>query len=68
LNGQDGLQFGFEKAPVAGFGAGMQVMVGHGGAFLRICRSNLSSPDMVRQSIIFARAIERDGYAPQGRV
>ena len=30
-NGHDGLQFRFEKAPVAGFRAGMQVMMGHGG-------------------------------------
>ncbi len=28
-DGQDRLQFRFEKTPVAGFGAGMQVMMGH---------------------------------------
>ena len=30
-DGQDRLQLRFEKAPVAGFGAGMQVMMGHCG-------------------------------------
>jgi histidyl-tRNA synthetase len=29
----DGLQFRIEKTPVAGFGAGMQVMMGHEEAF-----------------------------------
>ena len=33
-DGQDRLQFGFEEAPVAGLGAGMQVMMGHGADFL----------------------------------
>ena len=33
-DGHDRLQPGFKKAPVAGFGAGMQVMMGHEEAFL----------------------------------
>ena len=33
-DGEDRLQLGFEKAPVAGFGAGMQVMMRHEGTFL----------------------------------
>ena len=45
-DGEDGLQFGFEKTPVAGFGAGLQVVMRHGGAFssgfviwIRHCRA-----------------------------
>ena len=30
VDGQDRLEFRFEKAPVTGFGAGMQMMMGHG--------------------------------------
>ena len=49
FDGEHGLQFGFEKTPVAGLGAGMQMMVGHGmaridGALQGVClRSTLVS-------------------------
>ena len=33
VDGQDGFQPGFEKAPMAGLGAGMQMMMGHGENF-----------------------------------
>jgi hypothetical protein len=33
IDGEDGFQLGFEKAPMAGLGAGMQMMMGHEGAF-----------------------------------
>ncbi len=32
VDGQDRLEFRFEKAPVTGLGAGMQMMMGHGGS------------------------------------
>ena len=68
-DGQDGLQFRVEEAPVAGFGAGMQVMMGHGEAFLPEGLLNLSLPDLIRQSIFFEKAFaKRDGYAGQARV
>jgi hypothetical protein len=31
FNGEDGFQFGFEEAPVAGFGTGMQMVMLHDG-------------------------------------
>ena len=56
-DGQDGLQFRLEKAPVAGFGAGMQVMMGHEKGFLAgEVVINSSLPDLTRQSIFFERA------------
>src|SRR5436305_1523142 len=38
-DGKHRLQFRFEKAPVAGFGAGMQVMMRHVGLSCRRCRA-----------------------------
>jgi hypothetical protein len=50
-DGEDGLQRGFEEAPMAGFGAGMQVVMGHlprPVAFIR--------PGLTRRSILFQEA------------
>ena len=69
-DGQRGLQLRVEVAPVAGFGAGMQVMIGHEEGFLaREVVLHLSLPDLIRQSIFFEKAsAQGDGYAGQARV
>jgi hypothetical protein len=69
-DGQRGLQFRVEVAPVAGFGAGMQVMLRHEEGFLAgEVVLNVSLPDLIRQSIFFEKGFaKKDGYARQGRV
>ena len=74
-DGQDGLQFRFEKAPVAGFGAGMQVMMGHEGFFQALSviagHSRPQDASLVPDPAIhhFAESfVKIDGYAGQARV
>jgi hypothetical protein len=52
---QDRLQLRLEEAPMAGFGAGMQVVMRHGpGPVVFICfHQDSSLPGLTRQSILF---------------